>query len=143
MRLGADWVPVEQPEMDCGLVVEDGRVRTVPVSDVKAGMQLVCGAGGVKVVLPLREHSTQGDSFEFMSSSVSSEKPQALLVRQIAQTMREVKAEGPGRDDLNLLVARLGAHTHDGTLAERPLDLAHCGVKRLVLIHVRSLSCTA
>ena len=94
VRLGADWVPVEQPEMDCGLVVEDGRVRTIPVSDVKAGMQLVCGAGGVKVVLPLREHSTEGDSFEFMSSSVSSEKPQALLVRQIAQTMREVKAEG-------------------------------------------------
>ena len=94
VRLGADWVPVEQPEMDCGLVVEDGRVRTVPVSDVRAGMQLVCGAGGVKVVLPLRGHSTEGDSFEFMSSSVSSEKPQGLLVRQIAQTMREVKAEG-------------------------------------------------
>ena len=70
--------------MDCGLVVEDGRVRTVPVSDVKAGQAVVCGAGGVKVVLPLREHSTAGDSFEFMSSSVSSEKPQGLLVRQIA-----------------------------------------------------------
>ena len=94
VRLGADWVPVEQPEMDCGLVVEDGRVRTIPVSDVKAGMEVVCGAGGVKVVLPLREHSTAGDGFEFMSSSVSSEKPQGLLVRQIAQTMREVKAEG-------------------------------------------------
>jgi lysine-ketoglutarate reductase/saccharopine dehydrogenase-like protein (TIGR00300 family) len=94
VRLDSGWVPVEQPEMDCGLVVEDGRVRTVPVSDVRAGMQVVCGAGGVKVVLPLREHSTTGDGFEFMSSSVSSEKPQALLVRQIAATMREVKAEG-------------------------------------------------
>ena len=94
VRLGASWVPVEQPEMDCGLVVEEGRVRTVPVSDVKAGMQVVCGASGVKVVLPLTEHSTATDSFEFMSSSVSSEKPQGLLVRQIAQRMREVKAEG-------------------------------------------------
>jgi len=94
VRLGASWVPVEQPEMDCGLVVEAGRVRTVPVSDVKAGMQVVCGASGVKVVLPLTEHSTATDSFEFMSSSVSSEKPQGLLVRQIAQRMREVKAEG-------------------------------------------------
>jgi lysine-ketoglutarate reductase/saccharopine dehydrogenase-like protein (TIGR00300 family) len=69
-------------------------VRTVPVSDVRAGQQVVCGAGGVKVVLPLREHSSEGDSFEFMSSSVSSEKPQSLLLRQIAQQMREVKAEG-------------------------------------------------
>ena len=94
VRIGGTWVPVEQPEMDCGLVVEDGRVRTIPVSDVQAGMQVVCGAGGVKVVLPLREHSTESDRFEFMSSSVSSEKPQSLLLRQIAQQMREVKQDG-------------------------------------------------
>ncbi|MCW2605565.1 MAG: bifunctional enzyme conserved domain protein [Frankiales bacterium] len=92
VRLGSSWVPVEQPEMDCGLVVADGRVRTVPVSDVKAGMQVVCGAGGVKVVLPSRDHSTE--EFGFMNSAVSSEKPQGLLVRQIAQQLREVKAEG-------------------------------------------------
>ncbi len=92
VRLGAGWVPVEQPEMDCGLVVQNGRVHTVPVSDVRAGQEVVCGAGGVRVVMPSREHSK--DSFEFMSSSVSSEKPQALLVRQIAQRMREVKAHG-------------------------------------------------
>jgi lysine-ketoglutarate reductase/saccharopine dehydrogenase-like protein (TIGR00300 family) len=92
VRLGATWVPVEQPEMDCGLVVADGRVRTIPVSDVRAGDQIVCGASGVKVVLPPQERSA--DTFEFMSSSVSSEKPQALLVRQIAERMREVKQDG-------------------------------------------------
>ncbi len=92
VRLEGSWVPVEQPEMDCGLVLTDGRVRTVPVSDVKAGDEIVCGAGGVKVVLPPVERG--GDSFEFMSSSVSSEKPQALLVRQIAERMREVKDDG-------------------------------------------------
>jgi len=95
VRIGASWVPVEQPEMDCGLVVHAaGRVRTVPVSDVKAGDTVVCGAGGVKVVLPHVERGADGDSFGFMSSSVSSEKPQSLLLRQIAQQMREVKAEG-------------------------------------------------
>jgi lysine-ketoglutarate reductase/saccharopine dehydrogenase-like protein (TIGR00300 family) len=93
VRLDGEWVPVEQPEMDCGLVVEGRRVHTVPVSDIKAGQQVVCGASGVKVVLPAREHSAN-DAFEFMSSSVSSEKPQALLVRQIAQRMREVKSDG-------------------------------------------------
>ena len=92
VRLGATWVPVEQPEMDCGLVVEDGRVRTIPVSDVRAGQRVVCGAGGVKVVLPVVDHSTE--EFGFMSSSVSSEKPQSLLLRQIAEQMREVKADG-------------------------------------------------
>ena len=94
VRLGGQWVPVEQPEMDCGLVVRGERVRTVPVSDVRQGDMVVCGASGVKVVLPVREHSTSEDSFEFMSSAVSSEKPQALLVRQIAQRMREVKSDG-------------------------------------------------
>jgi lysine-ketoglutarate reductase/saccharopine dehydrogenase-like protein (TIGR00300 family) len=94
VRLGGAWVPVENPEMDCGLLVHDGRVRTVPVSDVRAGDEIVCGAGGVKVVLPPREHKALGDHFEFMSSSVSSEKPQAVLVHQIAERMREVKAEG-------------------------------------------------
>src|SRR3712207_7155484 len=37
---------------------------------------------------------SEEDDFGFMSSAVSSEKPQALLVRQIADRMREVKAEG-------------------------------------------------
>jgi lysine-ketoglutarate reductase/saccharopine dehydrogenase-like protein (TIGR00300 family) len=67
-------------------------VRTVPVSDVNKGDDVVCGAAGVKVVLPPREHSA--DAFEFMSSAVSSEKPQALLVRQVADRMREVKSDG-------------------------------------------------
>src|SRR3954466_16060951 len=90
VRLGGHWVPVEHPEMDCGLVVKAGRVRTIPVSDVKAGDEIVCGASGVRVVLPPAEHSTR-DVFGFMSSPVSSEKPQALLVRQIAQRRREGK----------------------------------------------------
>ena len=93
VRLGGHWVPVEQPEMDCGLVVADGRVRTVPVSDVRAGDRVVCGASGVRVVLPPADHSAR-EHFGFMSSAVSSERPQALLVRQIAERIREVKAEG-------------------------------------------------
>lgn len=94
VRLGKTWIAVEQPEMDCGLVVADGRVHTVPVSDVRAGQEVVCGAAGVKVLLPDVEPAGDEDTFEFMSSAVSSEKPQALLVRQIAQQMRDVKAVG-------------------------------------------------
>jgi lysine-ketoglutarate reductase/saccharopine dehydrogenase-like protein (TIGR00300 family) len=93
VRLDGSWVPVENPEMDCGIVVVGDRARTVAVSDVRAGDKVICGASGVKVVpLPTIDRSTGG--FEFMNSEVSSEKPQALLVRQIAQQMREVKEEG-------------------------------------------------
>lgn len=94
VRIGSSWVSVEHPEMDCGLLVEDGRVRTIPVSDVRAGQVVVCGASGVKVELPRREPAGDGDSFEFMSSAVSSEKPQSLLLRQLAAQMREVKQAG-------------------------------------------------
>ena len=93
VRLDKTWVPVENPEMDCALLVDAGRVRTVPMSDVRAGDQIVCGAAGVRVILPARERDDE-DTFGFMSSSVSTEKPQALIVHQIAQQMREVKARG-------------------------------------------------
>ncbi|CCH88927.1 conserved protein of unknown function; putative LOR/SDH domain [Modestobacter italicus] len=95
VRLDRDWLRVEHPEMDCGLVVSDGSVvRTVPVSDVRAGDAVVCGAHGVRVELPPQAPRGEEDDFGFMSSTVSSEKPQALLVRQIAERMREVKAAG-------------------------------------------------
>jgi lysine-ketoglutarate reductase/saccharopine dehydrogenase-like protein (TIGR00300 family) len=93
IKLDGAWVRVSQPEMDCGLVVRDGAARTIPVSDVRAGDPIVCGASGVRVLLPVQE-DTDDDSFGFMSSEVSSERPQALQVRQIADQMREVKAAG-------------------------------------------------
>ncbi|MDP5184552.1 TIGR00300 family protein [Blastococcus sp. BMG 814] len=102
VRLDGEWLRVRNPEMDCGLVVttdEGGAggqvtVRTVPVSDVRAGDAVVCGAHGVRVELPVQAPRGEEDDFGFMSSAVSSEKPQALLVRQIAERMREVKAAG-------------------------------------------------
>ena len=98
VRLDREWIRTDRSEMDCGLVVDeqDGRavVRTVPVSDVRAGEAVVCGAHGVRVEMPPMPVRGEEEEFGFMSSAVSSEKPQALLVRQIAERMREVKADG-------------------------------------------------
>jgi lysine-ketoglutarate reductase/saccharopine dehydrogenase-like protein (TIGR00300 family) len=98
VRLDGRWVDVQQPEMDCGLLVagEPGArtVRTIPVSEVTSGDQIVCGASGVRVTRVEPELIEGAGVFEFMNSDVSSEKPQALLVRQIAQEMRDVKAAG-------------------------------------------------
>ncbi len=96
VRLSGRWVSVENPEMDCGLVVEGAggnvRIYTLPMADVKAGMQVVCGASGIKVSIP--EITRSGGAFGFMESQVSSEKPQAVLVRQVADGMREAKDRG-------------------------------------------------
>ena len=94
VKLDGAWVRVDQPEMDCGLVVRDGTARTVPVSDVAAGDLIVCGASGVRVLLPEQSEAGDDHGFGFMSSEVSSERPQALQVRQIAAQMRQVKAAG-------------------------------------------------
>ena len=98
VRLEREWIRTDRSEMDCGLVVEqrdgDAVVRTVPVSDVRVGEAVVCGAHGVRVEMPPAVPRGEEEDFGFMSSAVSSEKPQALLVRQIAERMREVKAAG-------------------------------------------------
>ncbi len=96
VRLGGRWISVDNPEMDCGLVVEgegaQQRVFTLPMADVRSGMTVVTGASGIKVIVPLPDKAD--GAFGFMESDVSSEKPQAVLVRQVADGMREAKAAG-------------------------------------------------
>ena len=98
VRLGGRWFTVENPEMDCGLIVEtDGpsrRVYTLPMSDVRAGMQVVCGVAGIRVTTPAPAGGVGGEVFGFMESDVSSEKPQTVLVRQVADGIREAKSAG-------------------------------------------------
>jgi lysine-ketoglutarate reductase/saccharopine dehydrogenase-like protein (TIGR00300 family) len=93
VRVGGEWMPVDNPEMDCAIVVANKRARTLPMSEVRAGDLVVCGHAGVRVH-PLERPRASGDSvFTFMSSTVSSEKPQWLLVQRIAQTAKRVKAD--------------------------------------------------
>ncbi len=96
VRISGKWVKVENPEMDCGLIVDDSgdgiRIYTLPMADVKAGMKVISSASGIKVTVPIPDKDE--GSFGFMESAVSSEKPQALLVRQVADEMRRVKSDG-------------------------------------------------
>jgi lysine-ketoglutarate reductase/saccharopine dehydrogenase-like protein (TIGR00300 family) len=94
VRLEGKWVRVERPEMDCALVVEDGRVRTIPMGEVQRGMSIVMGGLGLRVIPLAQPEDGAHQSFEFMSSDVSSEKPKALLVERVANQMREVHERG-------------------------------------------------
>ncbi|MFP5353184.1 MAG: TIGR00300 family protein [Actinomycetota bacterium] len=92
VRVEGRWIPVQRPEMDCGIVVSDGTARTIPMADVTKGMKIVMGGHGVRVTPPAPPSA--GSSFSFMSSDVSSEKPKALLVEQVAKQMRAIKESG-------------------------------------------------
>jgi lysine-ketoglutarate reductase/saccharopine dehydrogenase-like protein (TIGR00300 family) len=93
VRLNGQWVQVEWPEMDCAISVDAaaGRAWTVALSDVKQGEQIVIGHEGVRVT-PLERPRAQPQVFAFMGSNVSSEKPKALLIHEIAERMREIRA---------------------------------------------------
>jgi lysine-ketoglutarate reductase/saccharopine dehydrogenase-like protein (TIGR00300 family) len=86
------WITVEHPEMDCAIVVRGGRAHTVPMSDVVKGELVVVGSLGIRV--QPRDRGRAGEVFEFMSSQVSSEKPQGLIVRRVAAAMRTTRSRG-------------------------------------------------
>ena len=94
VRVDGEWLWVADPEMDCAILVRDRSARTIPMSEVRAGDPIVCGHAGVKVHPLERPRSGSGQTFSFMSSEVSSEKPQGLMVQRIAESMRAVKAGG-------------------------------------------------
>jgi lysine-ketoglutarate reductase/saccharopine dehydrogenase-like protein (TIGR00300 family) len=95
VKLEGEWVEVEDQEMDCGIVVdpEGGAARCIPMVSVKAGDRIVVGRQGTRVFPPeaeMRRH----ELFEFMASPVSSERPKAVSVREIATAMRKTRAAG-------------------------------------------------
>jgi lysine-ketoglutarate reductase/saccharopine dehydrogenase-like protein (TIGR00300 family) len=86
------WIAVENPEMDCSIVIAEGRARTVPMHRIRAGDQVVVGSGGVRVHAPAKQRGPT--PFEFMSSEVSSEKPKALIVAQVVDRIRAARDAG-------------------------------------------------
>src|SRR4051794_24005629 len=98
VRLDREWLPVDRAEMDCGLVVEerDGEphIRNVPVSDVRAGEAVVCGAHGVRVEMPPAGARGGGGDFGFLFPGGSPGETPAPLGRPIAAPMRGGQAAG-------------------------------------------------
>jgi lysine-ketoglutarate reductase/saccharopine dehydrogenase-like protein (TIGR00300 family) len=117
VRLDGEWVHVEGPEMDCGVRVRPAtgpggpRAETLPLCDVAAGELFVVGHHGIRVVPLARPRESQ--PFEFMASAVSSEKPKAQIVREVARLLRRVRDEG------KLTIAVVGpAVVHTGSAAQ-------------------------
>src|SRR6059036_1175640 len=95
VRLGGQWVEAQPAMMDSGIAV-DAKSRTTTVlkfDRVEKGMQFVVGHHGVRVVPHQRAISKPG-VFEFMASSVSSEKPKSAVIREIAAEFRKAKRAG-------------------------------------------------
>ncbi len=88
------WLPVEDIEMDCLIVVEpdQGRARCTPISKLKKGNLVVIGEEGVRIVPP--ERPREQSNFEFMGGTVSPERPSETLIAKIAREVLGVKRSG-------------------------------------------------
>jgi lysine-ketoglutarate reductase/saccharopine dehydrogenase-like protein (TIGR00300 family) len=94
VRLGGEWIEVEDQEMDCGILVDsDGAAaRCLPMGDVRKGDRLIVGRQGLRVFPAEPTH--RQSLFEFMTSAVSSEKPKGVTVREIALAMKRTRQAG-------------------------------------------------
>lgn len=94
VRLGGRWVPVDDQEMDCGILIDATlrRARCVPMNEVHIDDRIVIGHTGVRVVPEDRPRDSQ--PFEFMTSNVSTEKPKGVAIREIAHDLARNRASG-------------------------------------------------
>jgi lysine-ketoglutarate reductase/saccharopine dehydrogenase-like protein (TIGR00300 family) len=94
VRIAGKWVEVDDQEMDCGIVLDlaEKKARCIAMVHVKKGDPIVVGRQGLRV-LPAEQAARQ-HLFEFMSSSVSSEKPKGVTVREIAAAIKRSKDAG-------------------------------------------------
>lgn len=88
--IDGEWKKVENIEMDCVIVIENG----IPVCKrqglVKKGEKVVVGLDGIRVEAPQRPRESK-DIFGFMTSEVSAEKPVNSLIRKLAEEMKRIK----------------------------------------------------
>jgi lysine-ketoglutarate reductase/saccharopine dehydrogenase-like protein (TIGR00300 family) len=112
VRVRGRWVEVERPEMDCAVVLDDGRARTVPMHRVRRGDLVVVGWRGVRVGRPRR--SEADEPFSFMTSEVSSEKPKGLGVARVAERLRRARAEQPHGGRVLVVAGPAVVHTGAG-----------------------------
>lgn len=115
IRLAGIWMPVADQGMDCGIAVDPttNSARCVRMSDVSRGTLFVVGRDGVRVWPQERPRDPQ--RFEFMSSSVSTEKPKTLAIRQVA---RELSANRQGKGRTVVVAGPAVVHTGSGGYLE-------------------------
>ncbi|MFC7213456.1 TIGR00300 family protein [Saliphagus sp. GCM10025334] len=115
VRVDGEWIPVENVEMDCALVVtraedeaDEVRVRTRVLNAIEESDLVVTGETGIRVDPPERPRG-KGSAFGFMQGGVSSERPSKSLIEEIADEMRDV-----AKSDGNVLVVCGPAIVHAG-----------------------------
>ena len=92
VRIGGDWVEVQNQRMDAMIVVKDGAAYCRRLRDLKTGDMVVTGMHGIRVAPESKERDRL--AFAFMSNEISSERQVETAVRQTAMLARQAKEQG-------------------------------------------------
>ena len=92
VRLSGDWHPVKDQRMDAVIRMEPEGPRCVKLRDIKKDDKVVRGHAGIKVVREFKDRERR--DFTFMASEVSSERRVEVVVRQLAQMIRQTQEAG-------------------------------------------------
>ena len=112
ITLGGAEIEVHPALMDCVVVVdrEARRATAKKFHEIRRGMEIVVGHQGIKVV-PVQRSTARTDVFEFMSTSISLEKPKSGIIREMATELQRAKTEGG-----KILVVAGPALVHSGAV---------------------------
>jgi len=94
IKFGGNWIPVQNIEMDCLVVIDPATVSATctPISKLKKGDLVIVGEEGVRVSPPERPRHIS--TFEFMQGTVSPERPSETIIARIAAEIIDQKKKG-------------------------------------------------
>lgn len=92
VRIGHEWVEVENQRMDAMIVVKEGRAFCRRLRDLRQFDRIVAGLKGIRVVPESKERDRL--EFAFMANGISSERQVETAVRQTALLVRSAKEAG-------------------------------------------------
>jgi lysine-ketoglutarate reductase/saccharopine dehydrogenase-like protein (TIGR00300 family) len=94
IRVEGQWLDVADIEMDVAIVVERKarRAYTRPMHEVALGDEVVVGHAGIRV--EPQQRPREREQFAFMQSPVSSERPKARAIHDVAEEIRAARARG-------------------------------------------------
>ncbi len=92
VRLEGSWEDVKKQRMDGVIVVSEGVPHVVKLRDIEPGDRVVCGPGGVRIMIDHPDRDRQ--AFAFMSNDISSERRVETSIAKVAKIMREVRERG-------------------------------------------------
>ncbi len=92
VRISGEWKLAKDQRMDAVIRVEQDSPRCVKLRDIRKDDMIVRGHVGIKVIREFKDRTRK--DFTFMASEASSERRVEVVVRQLAQMMRQTHEAG-------------------------------------------------